>query len=111
MQRGAILNLDAYLLIMGLSTEPPIASHASLDIFTNPWPLQEAWPLHAFVAVLQSLWPLHLFTPKQWTFASLLACTAVMGAAENNAAAAVAMAIVVNFLLVVILISSEPYCQ
>lgn len=87
---------------LGLSTEPPISTHACLDIVTKPLPLHEAWPLQAFVAVLQSLWPLHLLTPKQCTLASLPACTAVNGAAENNAAATVAIAIVVNFLLVVI---------
>jgi hypothetical protein len=39
-------------------TVPPFASQAAADLAgSQPWPLQEFWPLHALFAVLQALVP------------------------------------------------------
>jgi hypothetical protein len=49
------------------ATLPPLVLHSSADALTQPCPLQEFWPLHAFSAVLHSLVPLQLLIPVQCT--------------------------------------------
>jgi hypothetical protein len=56
--------LPAYIGFAG-TTLPPLALHSVSVIEIQPLPLQEFWPAHEFVALLQEPLPLHEFTPSQ----------------------------------------------
>jgi hypothetical protein len=63
-------------------TVPPFASHAAADFAgSHPWPLQEFWPLHALLAVLQALVPLQELIPMHMTV--LAAFLAEAGVADR----------------------------
>jgi hypothetical protein len=80
------------LLVIDQPTVPPFASQAAADSAgRNPWPLQEFWPLHALLAVLQALWPLQALIPMHSTLAIFLA-EAVVTDAPFMASAIAAMA-------------------
>ena len=68
------------------------AVHSSLLNDTQPWPLQEFWPLQLFLAVEHSEEPLHEFTPVQCTLAVSAANDAVANPEVIIIAAAAAKA-------------------
>jgi hypothetical protein len=75
------------------------AVHSSLLNDTQPWPLQEFWPLQLFLAVEHSEVPLHEFTPVQCTLAVSAANDAVANPEVIIIAAAAAKAEPVNLFI------------
>jgi hypothetical protein len=69
--------------------------------------LQEFWPLHELLAVLQAEWPLQEFTPSHLTLASSAALAVPTMAVENITAAAAARATLDIFRLFIFEVSSR----
>ncbi len=85
-------------------TVPPFASHAAADLAgRNPWPLQEFWPLHALLAVLQAPLPLQALIPMHSTLdflAEALVTDAPFMASAIAATARLVLETILYFMLI-----------